>query len=89
MKHLHEPPRPLNATEMRLVQYGMSEREAVVLAPHVELPADATPKQIEDAVIYALVAVGEQVHGPADVRYISGQRRDVLREQSRPKYSLR
>jgi hypothetical protein len=81
VKRLTEAPRPLNATETRLVQYGMSEREAVALAPHITLTENARDAEIEHAVICAIVCTAERIHGPAKITYLCGERRDILRAQ--------
>jgi hypothetical protein len=79
MKRFAELPRPLTAIETRLIQWGLSEREAVALAPRMELSADATDAQITLAVTCAMVEAKEAATGRAEVLYLGGIRRDTLR----------
>jgi len=76
-------PRALTATETLLLTYCDSERQAIALAPYVHLNADATQPEIEHAVLCALVHAKEAVSGCASVEFISGQRRDTLRDALR------
>ena len=71
----------LNRTEIQLLSYCNSEREAVALAKVITLPEHANYYQIEQAVIAALCNGIEAAHGnnPVYVEYIMGQRRDTLR----------
>jgi hypothetical protein len=72
--------RSLTSTETLLLKCCDNERQAIALAPHVSLPDNATKQQIQDAVILALVKAKEAVQGTAEIEFISGQRRDLLRE---------
>jgi hypothetical protein len=69
-----------NVTAQRLVHYGCSEAQAYRLAQVCTLAGDATDAACEDEVILALVAASEAANGRAEVTYVSGIRRDVLRE---------
>jgi hypothetical protein len=71
--------RPLTKTEMLLLRVCDDERQAIALAKHITLPENATAEQIEAVVTLALVRAKEAASGPADVEYVSGQRRDTLR----------
>jgi hypothetical protein len=71
--------RVLTPLEIQLFSYLGSEREACALAPFVYLPEHATYNEIENAVCAALVRVKEARDGRAQVEYITGQRRDLLR----------
>ena len=71
--------RVLNQTEIQLLSYCNSEREAVALAKVIDLPEDADYYMIEQAVTAALCTGLEMANGPAEVEYIGGQRRDTLR----------
>jgi hypothetical protein len=73
--------RVLTPTEIQLFAYTGNEREAVALAKIVLLPEHATYEQIETAVIEALVRAKENVSGKAQIEYITGQRRDLLRRE--------
>ena len=66
----------LTQTETELARYLGNERQAVVLAPHVDLRRD----NIEQAVIKALVKVLESIHGNDILEYAGGQRRDTMRD---------
>jgi hypothetical protein len=71
--------RVLTSTEAALFSYTGSERQAVALARVIHLPEDATYDQIEYAVEVTFVKMLEQMHGPAQVEYLGGLRRDTLR----------
>jgi hypothetical protein len=73
----------LTATAHRLIRYGCTEREAHTLARVVTLDSDATDQTVEAAVIGALVAAKEAVHGLSEVEYLGGLRRDTLRLEGR------
>jgi hypothetical protein len=66
-------------TAQRLLRWGMTEREAYMLARCVRLTADATDTACENAVILALVAASDAVNGRADVTLVVGRRCDVRR----------
>jgi hypothetical protein len=66
-------------TAQRLLAYGMSEGQAHALAKHLTLAWDASDDAVEDAVLRALVLARERVSGPAEIEYVTGQRRDTLR----------
>ena len=66
-------------TAQRLVRYGCTEREACTLGRVITLDSDATDQTVEAAVIGALVAAKEAVHGLPEVEYLGGLRRDRLR----------
>lgn len=73
--------RVLSPVEIQLFAFLGSEREAVALARFVvNLPEHATLAMIEQAVIRAMVTAKEAVSGPAQVEYVSGIRRDTLRD---------
>jgi len=72
--------RTLTDTERLLCNYCNDERQAVALAPHCSLSANATPQDIENAVMLALVRAKEAVSGHVAVELISGQRRDLIRK---------
>ena len=75
--------RILTATETLLLRFCDDERQAVALAPYVNLRQDATDQQIADAVILALVRIKEAAQGKAEIHYVSGHRRDLLREENK------
>jgi hypothetical protein len=81
MKQIAEEPLVLSPTEMRLMKWGMSEREAVALAPRMDVTPASTDAEIEQACIAVLVEVKEASSGRAQVQYLCGQRRDLLRGQ--------
>ena len=65
--------RVLNKTEIQLLSYCNSEREAVALAKVITLPENADYYMIEQAVIAALSQALENVNGKAQVEYIGGR----------------
>jgi hypothetical protein len=74
--------RVLTPVERLLLSFCDDERQAIALAPHVNLPSDATEQEIESAVILALVRAKEACSGRApQLEFVSGQRRDTLRLQ--------
>jgi len=67
--------RAMNKTESLLIQWGCTERQAIVLARNIpEGTAD-----IERAVTAALVSALEKTGGKTRVTYMGGERRDTLR----------
>jgi hypothetical protein len=66
-------------TAQRLIRWGMTEREAYMLARVVRLTADATDATCENAVILALIAASEAVRGRAEVTLVGGRHCDVQR----------
>jgi hypothetical protein len=76
--------RVLNRTEIQLLSYCNSEREAVALAKVITLPEHASYAQIEQAVIAALCNGYEAIQGNESVvvEYLCGQRRDLIRGQA-------
>ena len=74
--------RVLSPVEQRLVEWGLSEGQALAIAAtNPTIATSATDAEIEHVVICTLVNVAEQIHGPAKLQYISGERRDTVRQQ--------
>ncbi len=64
------------------MEWGLSEGQALAIAAaNPAIATSATDAEIERAVICTLVSVAEQIHGPAKLQYISGERRDTIRQQ--------
>ena len=85
---LCEGGRLLSRNEQRLCEYlgEGQERAAIALARHIDQRDDP-----EQAVIMSLVRGLEARNGQADVEYVSGERRDLLRDHTvaRMRYELR
>jgi hypothetical protein len=73
----------LSVTAQRLIKWGTSEREALALARVIRIGDDATDACVEHAVIDALVSIKQAADGFADIEYIGGHRRDILRDTLR------
>ncbi len=70
-KKLVDGGRVLNHTEQALVDYLGNERQAIAMAPHVNLIRDT----VEQAVIKVLVNALEAANGIGAIEYLGGERR--------------
>ena len=68
-----------DAAFQRLLRYGCNETEAFCLASHVNISLDSTDEAVENEVISALVNAKQAVDGIAEIEFLGGQRRDVVR----------
>jgi hypothetical protein len=73
--------RVFTSTEQQLFLWCGDERQAIALAKHVTLPADATAEQIASAVTLALVRIKIAAGGDPCVEIVFAERRDNRREQ--------
>jgi hypothetical protein len=73
----------LQATEQRLIAWGVTEREACALARIISVEPNATDAAVEQAVIEALVSAKQAVDGVPEIEYLGGIRRDTLRLEAR------
>src|SRR5258706_13591782 len=71
--------RVFTSTEQQLFLWCGDERQAIALAKHVTLPADATAEQIASAVTLALVRIKIAAGGDPYVEIVFAERRDNQR----------
>ena len=71
--------RTLDPTEQVLVMWGLTERQAVLLARYVSLPAKPRAEQVEQAVTFALAMALQHAVGPSEVAILFAERRDTKR----------
>lgn len=69
----------LSETAQRLLKWGMTEREAYMLASVTTLAKDADDRTCERAVILALVGAKTAVDSVTEIEYVTGRRCDVQR----------
>ena len=72
--------RVLTSVEQILSNYCGSEAQGVLLAKVVSLPENPSERELENAVILALVRAKEACSGPVQIEFLGGCRRDTVRQ---------